>query len=68
MSRREPPSPSRWREVQQLFHDALARPRAERAAWLAAATPDAALREEVAALLAADDEADSPLDRRRPSC
>jgi serine/threonine-protein kinase len=59
----EPPSPARWRRVQQLFHAALERPDAERAAWLAGAEGDAALRAEVAALLAADAEPATLLDR-----
>lgn len=43
---------SRWNEVRALFEAALARPEAERAAWLAALQAEAPLRDEVAALLA----------------
>lgn len=54
----------RWQQQWQLFHQALALPSATRTAWLVeACTDDAALREEVAALLRAHDEADTPLDR-----
>lgn len=54
MSRPDPPSPARWREVQRLFDVALEQPSGARAAWLASSGADAALQDEVAALLAAD--------------
>src|SRR5262245_45876976 len=44
--------PARWREVERLYHDALARPAGERAAFLTeACAGDAAMRDEVHALL-----------------
>ena len=44
--------PDRWREVERLYHAALARPSAERGAFLAqACSDDEALRREVAELL-----------------
>ncbi|MEM1115269.1 MAG: serine/threonine-protein kinase [Bacteroidota bacterium] len=46
-----------------LFHEALARPEAERAAWLAQASDDTALRRQVGTLLEAHAEADGLLDR-----
>ena len=46
-------TPERWRRIEELFHAARTRPDEERAAFLATACPDdAALREEVASLLA----------------
>ena len=55
-----PPSvTARWAEVRRLLATARERPPAERAAWIATATDDAALREEVAALLAAGAAADT---------
>lgn len=42
----------RWHQAKTLLDEALARPPAERAAFLAAATADEALRREVASLLA----------------
>ena len=45
-------SPARWKRVEALFHDALARSPADRAAFLAAACPDdEALRLEVQSLV-----------------
>ncbi|HEX7527681.1 MAG TPA: serine/threonine-protein kinase, partial [Thermoanaerobaculia bacterium] len=50
-------TPERWRDVQRLFHEALERPSAERAEFLAArAAGDAELEAEVASLLASADE------------
>src|SRR4051812_48837539 len=50
--------PQRWAEVMELFHAAYERAPAERPAFLAAACPDdSELRNEVAALLAADEDA-----------
>jgi eukaryotic-like serine/threonine-protein kinase len=46
----------RWKRLQQLFHDALDLPPAEREAFLADAESDPALRAEVLTLLAADAE------------
>ncbi|MCM3878095.1 MAG: serine/threonine protein kinase, partial [Thermoanaerobaculia bacterium] len=49
-------TPERWRDVQRLFHEALERPRAERAAFVSgAAAGDAELEAEVASLLASAD-------------
>jgi Tol biopolymer transport system component len=46
-------TPERWRQVEQLCHEALARPTEERAAFVAAAAAgDAALQREVESLLA----------------
>ncbi len=48
-------SPERWQQINQLFYDALARPLAERAAFLARACGgDEELRREVLTLLAAE--------------
>ncbi|HYE95781.1 MAG TPA: hypothetical protein VD962_06195, partial [Rubricoccaceae bacterium] len=66
---------ARHRRAMDLFLDALDRPAAGRAAFLAAACDgDAALRDEIEALLAAHDDADSTgrldrplLDRPDPS-
>jgi len=45
-------SPNRWKRIEALFHNALLRPPAERAAFLAAACPeDEALRRDVESLL-----------------
>ena len=53
-----PLSHARWQRLGQLFHDALERPPAERAAWLrAACADDEALQHEVLALVAAHDTA-----------
>jgi serine/threonine protein kinase len=50
--------PERWRQITALFHDALVRDGAERAAFLdEACAQDEALREEVERLLAAHEEA-----------
>jgi eukaryotic-like serine/threonine-protein kinase len=58
--------PERWERVQELFHGALARPEAERAAWLAARCADEPeLAAEVAALLESDAHDRSPLDADR---
>jgi hypothetical protein len=62
MSRPDPPSAAHWREVQRLFDAALAQPAATRAAWLATGGIGAALRAEVAALLAGDATPDALLD------
>jgi serine/threonine-protein kinase len=54
----------RWQRVKQLFGDALEQPSAVRTAWLAAAAAgDPSLAAEVAALLAAHDEADERLEQ-----
>ena len=48
----------RWRQVEQLYHEALERPAADRPPWLAAACgADDALRDEVEALLRYDSSA-----------
>ncbi len=54
--------PTRWQTAQALFHDALARPAAERRAFLEAAAADPALVADVEALLAADAGGTSPVD------
>src|SRR3954469_18374926 len=55
-------NPERWRQITAVFHDALARPPASRAAFLdAACEGDPALREEVRALLGADQNAGQAL-------
>jgi len=62
-------NPARWESVKQLFHDALDRAPADRDKFLCdAAAGDDALREEVAALLAAHSRADEAFrDLARPS-
>ncbi len=53
-------SPDAWARVLEVFHDALARPPAERATFLEAACDgDAALRRRVEQLLGADDAGDA---------
>lgn len=53
-------NPQRWQHIEQLYHAAQERPPQERAAWLAeACANDDALRAEVEALLAADEQAGS---------
>ena len=50
-------TPERWQQIETLYHDALGRPPAERAAWLAAACgTDDALRDEVEELLRYEDD------------
>ncbi len=53
-------SPAAWERAKQLFHEALQRPPAERAAFLAGTGEGGALLDEVRALLAAHDEASEP--------
>jgi serine/threonine-protein kinase len=54
----------RWQRQWQLFHEALELAPAARAGWLNdTCADDDALREEVAALLRAHEDADTPLDR-----
>jgi hypothetical protein len=56
--------PGRWSELERLFHEALARPPAERTAFAdEACGPDQALRDELARLLAADEGADPAIAR-----
>ena len=58
---------SRWSRMQDLFHEALARPSAERRAFLqSACADDPAMVEEILAMLTEDDTADSLLDRGLP--
>lgn len=52
----------RWQRTQALFHAALERPAADRAAWVAAEAGDPAVAAEVLALLAADAEPPTLLD------
>jgi hypothetical protein len=53
-------TPERWQHIEQLYHDALGRPPAERTSWLAAACAgDEALRREVETLLASHGQAAS---------
>jgi serine/threonine-protein kinase len=47
---------SRWDQIRDLFHEALDRPPGERAAWLAGACLDAAVRAEVQILLDSSDD------------
>jgi len=54
----------RWQAVEALFDGALEQPAEQRAAWLEAATDDAEIRREVAALLTANDRAEGFLERR----
>jgi eukaryotic-like serine/threonine-protein kinase len=49
--------PAEWEALPALFEGALARPKEERAAYLAEHTKDAALRREVESLLAAHESA-----------
>src|SRR6185295_7445092 len=50
----------RWRKIEEIFHEALERPENERESWLdSSCGGDAALRAEVASLLASDREAAS---------
>jgi serine/threonine-protein kinase len=69
MAPQEPASPTsaqtRWALVQQLFHEALARPETARTQWLDSVVgDDPEIRAQVEALLAADRSATSVLDRR----
>jgi len=53
-----------WARVQEIFHAALERPAAERAAWIAGACGgDGALQAQVEAMLAADEAGHALLDR-----
>ncbi|MCC7126394.1 MAG: serine/threonine protein kinase [Acidobacteria bacterium] len=52
--------PSRWQLIDTLFHDALERPAADRAAYLASACDDLAIRTEVEAMLSME-ASDRPL-------
>src|SRR5204863_9089278 len=55
---------ARWQRIKQLVVDAAARPPAERARFLAGECPgDAAMREEVAALVASQEQASDFLER-----
>jgi serine/threonine protein kinase/Tol biopolymer transport system component len=55
---------ARWQRIKQLVADAAARPSAERAQFLAGECPDdAAIREEVAALVASQEQASDFLER-----
>ncbi|MCK7592052.1 protein kinase domain-containing protein [Pseudomarimonas salicorniae] len=56
----------RWARLQALFEEGVALPAAGRAAWMAALDIDPALREELAGMLAADQE-DGQLTRRLQS-
>lgn len=47
----------RWEQLKPLFHGALEQPPSQRADWLRAACPDAALRAEVEALITSHDTA-----------
>jgi serine/threonine protein kinase len=56
-------TPEQWQIIHGLFDQAVALPVAERASWLAQACPDAAIREQVASMLAADaDDSSDPGD------
>ena len=53
-------NPDRWRRIEALYHQALERPSAERAAFLAAAcSDDGTIRREVESLLAESESASS---------
>src|SRR6185295_10726667 len=53
-------NPDRWESAKRLFHEALERPPADRDGFVrSAAAGDAALREEVVALLSAQTQADA---------
>ena len=53
-------SPERWRIVDQVFHEALGRPKAERQAFIVSTCgDDAEVRREVESLLTADVSSDS---------
>ena len=53
-------NPDRWESAKRLFHDALERPPADRDGFVREATADdAALRDEVIALLSAQTRADA---------
>jgi tetratricopeptide (TPR) repeat protein len=55
-------TPDRWQRLQQLFHEALARPEAGRHAWIdAACADDLALRDELRRLLAAEAHAEADI-------
>ncbi len=51
-----PDASGAWRDVEALFHEALAKAPEERLPWVAQACPDARVREEVSALLLAHDQ------------
>ena len=48
-------TPERWKQVEQLFHDAQAMPPAERAAFVRTASSDDDMRREVESLLSEGD-------------
>ena len=55
--------PKRWESIQQVFHDALELPEAERPAFVhSACADDAQMEREVLALLGEDNSAESMLD------
>ena len=57
----------RWTRMQEIFHEAVARPSAERRAFLeSACVDDPSLIEEVLSMLTEDDTGDSFLDRALP--
>jgi serine/threonine protein kinase len=57
-------TPSRWQQIEAIYHAALERAPAERAAFLEqACSGDADLRREVESLLAQDSSRKNPLDR-----
>ncbi len=51
-----PDASGAWRDVEALFHEALAKAPEERLPWVAQACPDARVRDEVSALLLAHDQ------------
>jgi serine/threonine-protein kinase len=55
-------TPEQWARVNALFHDGLARPAAERVAWLARETSDPDVAREVLALIASHESDDSFLE------
>src|SRR5262245_57988683 len=55
---------TRWKQIEELFHDALDLPSDARAAFLQRNCADAVLRQEVEALLTYGDKAGGPIDGR----
>jgi len=59
-------TPEHWHRLKALFHEALEQTPGDREAWLAKAAGDAAVADEVRALLRAHEEGPSPLDSPHP--
>jgi len=56
-------TPEQWRQVDELFHEALDIPQAERSAWLERMTADTEVRQELLSLLESDREAGGAVER-----